>query len=165
MGGGSRKHPIHFSRRLTLSVAFFLVLCWSSPLYYNLRLHFTITKLHSSCSVAVSSLSFTCLFIPVSSRSVPQALLSFYCHPFIVLKPSFCLLLSTDVSTAPALISSSHKNSIFHIQPGLFVTTPRACAMKSRGGTTGAVQLKQLATDYSQQKHTTWADDYCSIKS
>ncbi len=33
-----------------------------------------------------------------------------------------------------------------------------------RGGTTGAVQLKQLATDYSQQKHTTWADNYCSIK-
>ncbi len=27
----------------------------------------------------------------------------------------------------------------------------------TRGGTTGAVQLKQLATDYSQQKHTTWA--------
>ena len=27
----------------------------------------------------------------------------------------------------------------------------------ARGGTTGAVQLKQLATDYSQQKHTTWA--------
>ena len=30
----------------------------------------------------------------------------------------------------------------------------------SRGGTTGAVQLKQLASDYSQQKHTTWADNY-----
>ncbi len=29
---------------------------------------------------------------------------------------------------------------------------------------TGAVQLKQLATDYSQQKHMTWADNYCSIK-
>ncbi len=27
----------------------------------------------------------------------------------------------------------------------------------TRGGTTGAVQLKQLATDYSQQKHTMWA--------
>ncbi len=26
-----------------------------------------------------------------------------------------------------------------------------------RGGPTGAVQLKQLASDYSQQKHTTWA--------
>ena len=22
-------------------------------------------------------------------------------------------------------------------------------------------QLKQLASDYSQQKHTTWADNYC----
>ncbi len=31
-------------------------------------------------------------------------------------------------------------------------------------GPTGAVQLKQLALDYSQQKHTTWADNYCSIK-
>ncbi len=27
----------------------------------------------------------------------------------------------------------------------------------TRGGPTGAVQLKQLASDYSQQKHTTWA--------
>ena len=34
----------------------------------------------------------------------------------------------------------------------------------TRGGPTGAVQLKQLASDYSQQKHTTWADNYCSIK-
>ena len=29
---------------------------------------------------------------------------------------------------------------------------------------TGAVQLKQLVSDYTQQKHTTWADNYCSIK-
>ncbi len=26
----------------------------------------------------------------------------------------------------------------------------------------GAAQA--IATDYSQQKHTTWADNYCSIK-
>ncbi len=32
-----------------------------------------------------------------------------------------------------------------------------AIVAKVRGGPTGAVQLKQLATDYSQQKHTTWA--------
>ncbi len=85
----------------------FKVPCRSSPPYYSIHLHSTITKLHSSsCSVAVVSLClFTCLFIPVSSRSVPQALLSFYCRLSFVLKPSFCLLLSTGISHR----SSSHK--------------------------------------------------------
>ena len=34
---------------------------------------------------------------------------------------------------------------------------PCGLSARPRGGLTGAVQLKQLASDYSQQKHTTWA--------
>ena len=37
------------------------------------------------------------------------------------------------------------------------VTVNEHATAVTRGGMTGAVQLKQLATDYSQQKHTTWA--------
>ncbi len=32
-----------------------------------------------------------------------------------------------------------------------------AAVLATRGGPTGAVQLKQLASAYSQQKHMTWA--------
>ncbi len=43
-----------------------------------------------------------------------------------------------------------------HACHALIVST-QVTHLHSRGGLTGAVQLKQLATDYSQQKHTTWA--------
>ncbi len=39
----------------------------------------------------------------------------------------------------------------------LVVVSQRQGSVGCRGGMTGAVQLKQLATDYSQQKRTTWA--------
>ncbi len=97
-----------------------------------IRLHSTITKIHSSsCSVAVCS--FTCLFIPVSSRSVPQALLSFYCSLSIVWSRLLSFTLNWCLS--PLQISSpAHTNSIsVATHPAcLFVTTPRACAMKSK---------------------------------
>ncbi len=105
-------HRIHFSSRLTLSVEFsrFRVGPVRTTVYTS-----TLNSqnfIPSSCSVSVSfKLSFfTCLFIPVSSRSVPQALLSFYCYLSLFWrKLSFCLYSQLVSLTAPALVSSSHK--------------------------------------------------------
>ena len=111
MGRGARKHQKHFSSRLTLSIEFFKVPCWSS-----LPLHST-TELHSSsCSVAVSL--FTCLFFPVSSRSVSQALLSFTVV-FRCFEAVFCLFLSTGVSHSSSSSSSSHKFNFCCYAPNL----------------------------------------------
>ncbi len=59
---------------------------------------------------------------------------------------------------------SAHLHCLIALFAHYLNILPTSSGILLRGGTTGAVQLKQLATDYSQQKHTTWADNYCSIK-
>ncbi len=86
-GGGSRKHRIHFSSRLTLSVEFLrfhvgpvrrtTVLCR--------RLHSTTTKLHSSsCSVADMSVHSS-IFKKRSTSSTKFLLSSFHCFEAVFL--------------------------------------------------------------------------------
>ena len=73
MGRGARKHQKHFSNRLTLSIEFFKVPCRSSLLYTPS----TPPQSFILLLVVLQSVFFTCLFFPVSSRNVSQALLSF----------------------------------------------------------------------------------------
>ena len=125
---GARKHQKHFSSRLTLSIEFFKVPCRSSLLYTPLHSN---TELHSSsCSVAVSSsIVLGSFYLSVLSSIFKKRFTSFT----VVLKPSSCLFLSTGVShSSPARPARTNSISVATHQIWLFITTPRACAMKSK---------------------------------
>ncbi len=123
-GGGSRKHRIHFSNRLTLSVEFLRF--HVRPVRRTTVYTSTPQSQISSCSVAVSSLSFymsvhSSIFKKRSTSSTKFLLSSF-------LKPSFCLLLSIGVShrSSSRLQLTQIQFLLLRIQPAFL------CAMKSK---------------------------------
>ncbi len=90
MGGGDRKHRIHFRSRLTLSIEFLRFHVGPVRRTAVYALHSTIIKLHSSsCSVAVSSLIkffyMSSIFKKRSTSCTKFLLSSFHCFEAVFL--------------------------------------------------------------------------------
>ncbi len=83
MGGGVQEAWNSLQQSLDTFCLVFKVPCRSSPPYYSIRLHSTITKLHSSsCSVAVCSFNMSVhssIFKKRSTSSTKILLSSFHC--------------------------------------------------------------------------------------
>ena len=108
MGRGARKHQKHFSNRLTLSIEFFKVPCRSSLLYTPL--YFTQSFILLLVVLQSVKVLFTCLFFPVSSTSVSQALLSFT----VVFRRFEAVFLSFSVNWCLSHLSSSSSSHKFN---------------------------------------------------